>query len=139
MSIADHKALTLQIFDTFNTHDPVATADLFALDAVLHDVAVQHPAVGRDQIAEIYARHLAALPDTTVRIERLVAEGDTVAAEWQLRATHKGRLLGIPPTGRPVVVSGVSLLRFRDGLPVADTRIWDYAGLLRQIGLLPSR
>lgn len=139
MSIADNKALTLRIFDTFNTHNAAATAALFAPDAVLNDVAVSRPAVGREQIAEVYARHLVAIPDTLVRVERLVAEGETVAAEWTIRGTHQGRLLGIPATGRAVTIIGVSLIRFRDGLPVADTRVWDFAGLLRQIGLLPGR
>ena len=139
MSIADHKALTLRIFDTFNTHDAGATAALFAHDAVLHDVAVARPAVGREQIAGVYARHLVAIPDTLARVERMVAEGDTVVAEWTIRGTHRGRLLGIPATGRAVTIAGVSLIRFREGAPVADSRMWDLAGLLRQIGLLPSR
>jgi steroid delta-isomerase-like uncharacterized protein len=139
MSTADHKALTLLLFDTFNTHDAAATAALFAPDAVLDDVAAPHRAVGRDAIAGVYERHLAAIPDTRVQLERMVAEGDTVAAEWTLRGTHQGRLLGIPATGKPIAVTGISILRFRDGAPVADTRVWDYAGLLRQLGLLPGR
>jgi steroid delta-isomerase-like uncharacterized protein len=139
MSIADRKALTLRIFDTFNTHDAEATAALFAPDAVLSDIAVARPAVGRAQIAAVYGRHLVAIPDTLVRVERMVAEGETVVAEWTIGGTHQGRLLGIPATGRPVSIAGVSIIRFREGAPVADTRIWDLAGLLRQIGLLPRR
>lgn len=139
MSIADHKAQLLRIFDTFNTHDAAATAALFAPDAVLSDVAVPRPAVGRAQIADVYARHLVAIPDTLVRVERLVGEGETVVAEWTITGTHKGPLMGIPATGRAVTISGVSIVRFRDGMPAADTRIWDLAGLLRQIGLLPRR
>jgi steroid delta-isomerase-like uncharacterized protein len=139
MSIADHKALTLGIFDCFNTHDAAATAALFAPDAVLDDVAAPRRAVGRAQIAEVYARLLIAIPDAAVKVERMVAEGDTVVVEWTLRGAHQGRLLGIPATGRPITVTGVSIIRFRDGAPVADTRVWDLAGLLRQIGLLPSR
>lgn len=139
MSIADHKAMAQQIFDSFNSHDPVATAALFAADAVLDDVAAPGRLVGREQIAAVYARNLAAFPDATARVERMVAEGDTVVVEWTLRGTHKGRLLGIPATGRPITITGVSLMRFREGRPVADTRVWDLGGLLRQIGLLPSR
>lgn len=139
MSTADHKALTLQIFDTYNTRDAAATAALFAADAVLDDVAAPRRAAGREQIARVYAALLAAFPDLEVQVERMVAEGDTVVAHWTLRGTHRGPLLGIPATGRPIAVTGVSIIRFREGAPVADTRVWDYAGLLRQIGLLPSR
>jgi steroid delta-isomerase-like uncharacterized protein len=139
MSVADLKARTQQIFDTFNTHDAERTAALFAEDAVLHDSGVSRPAVGPRQIAALYARHYAAIPDAHVRVDRMIAEADTVVVEWTSSGTHRGRLMGIPPTGKSVSVKGISLIRYRSGLAIADTRIWDLAGLLRQIGLLPSQ
>jgi steroid delta-isomerase-like uncharacterized protein len=139
MSVADLKARTQQIFDTFNTHDAEGTAALFAEDAVLHDSSVGQPAVGPRQIAALYARHYAAIPDAHVRVDRMIAEADTVVVEWTSSGTHRGKLMGIPPTGKPVSYKGVSFIRYRSGLAIADTRVWDLAGLLRQIGLLPSQ
>ena len=139
MSVADLKARTQQIFDTFNTHDAEGTAALFAEDAVLHDSGVARPAVGPQQIAALYTRHYAAIPDAHVRVDRMVAEADTVVVEWTSSGTHRGKLMGIPPTGKQVNFKGVSLIRYRSGLAIADTRVWDLAGLLRQIGLLPSQ
>ena len=139
MSVADLKARTQQIFDTFNTHDAEATAALFAEDAVLEDSSVAHPAVGPQQIAALYARHYAAIPDAHVQVDRMVAEFDTVVVEWTSSGTHRGKLLGIPPTGKRINFKGVSLIRYRSGLAIADTRLWDLAGLLRQIGLLPGQ
>jgi steroid delta-isomerase-like uncharacterized protein len=139
MSIADLKARTQQIFDTFNTHDAVATAAFFADNAELHDSGAARPALGPHQIAMVYAMHYAAIPDAYVRIDRMVAEHDTVVVDWTSSGTHRGKLMGIPPTGKRVSFKGVSIIRYRNGLAIADTRIWDLAGLLRQIGLLPSR
>jgi steroid delta-isomerase-like uncharacterized protein len=139
MSIADRKALTQRIFDTFNTRDAAATAGLFDPQATLEDVAVPRRVVGTAAIAAVYERHFAAIPDAYVRVERMVAEGETVVAEWTSAGTHLGPLMGIPATGRALSVKGVSIIRFRGTTPVADTRVWDLAGLLRQIGLLPSR
>src|SRR5262245_47986915 len=139
MSVADLKARTQQIFDTFNTHDADATAAFFAADAVLLDSCVSRPAVGPQQIAALYARHYAAIPDALVRVDRMVAETDTVVVEWTSSGTHRGKLLGIPPTAKRVSFKGVSVIRYRSSLVIADTRVWDLAGLLRQIGLLPSQ
>jgi steroid delta-isomerase-like uncharacterized protein len=139
MSVADLKARTQQIFDLFNAHDVQSASTYFAADAELRDVAVARPAVGPQQIASIYARQLDAIPDSVVRVERMVAEGDMVAVEWTLSGTHRGRMLGIPATGKPVSFKGVSMLRYRTNMVVTDTRIWDLAGLLRQIGLLPRQ
>ena len=69
----------------------------------------------------------------------MVAEGDMVAVEWTLSGTHRGRMLGIPATSKSVSFKGVSMLRYRTNMVVADTRVWDLAGLLRQIGLLPRQ
>lgn len=139
MSVADLKARTQQIFDTFNTHDAAATAALFADDAEVRDAGVARPAIGVDQIAAIYARHFAAFPDAYVHVDRLIAEGDTVVAEWTYGGVHQGRFMGIPPTGKHISFTGVSIIRFRAGMAVSDVRMWDLAGLLRQIGLLPSQ
>ena len=138
MSIADLKARTQQIFDMFNTHDPVAAAAHFADDAELRDAAIPRSVVGREAIAAVYSRNFAAFPDAHVRVDRMVAEGDTVAVEWTLAGTHRGKMMGIPATGKSICFNGISMIRFRQNMAVADTRLWDLAGLLRQLGLLPS-
>lgn len=138
MSIADLKARTQQIFDMFNTHDPAAAAAHFADGAELRDSAIERPIVGRQAIAAVYARHFAAFPDTHVRVDRMIGEGTTVAVEWTLTGTHRGKIMGLAATGRPISFKGISVIRYRANLAVADTRMWDLAGLLRQIGALPG-
>jgi steroid delta-isomerase-like uncharacterized protein len=139
MSVADLKARTQQIFDMFNTHDPAAAAAHFASDAELRDTATLRPIVGREAIAAVYARNFAAFPDANVRVDRMVAEGDTVVVEWTLSGTHRGAMMGIPATGKPICFKGVSLIRYRANMAIMDMRMWDFAGLLRQIGLLPGQ
>lgn len=139
MSVADLKARTQQIFDTFNAHDATAAAAFFAEDAVLHDSGAPRPAVGPREIAVLYARHYAALPDAHVHVDRMIAECDMVVVEWTSSGTHRGSMMGIPATGKHISFKGISILRYRNGAVAADTRIWDLAGLLRQLGLLPSQ
>jgi steroid delta-isomerase-like uncharacterized protein len=139
MSVADLKARTQQIFDTFNTHDAGATAAFFAEGAELYDSSVARPTIGPRQIAALYLRHYTAIPDAHVHVDRMVAESNTVAVEWTSTGTHRGKLMGIPPTGKWVSYKGISIIRYRNGIAVADTRMWDLAGLLRQIGLLATQ
>jgi steroid delta-isomerase-like uncharacterized protein len=139
MSIADLKARTQQIFDMFNTHDPDAAAAHFAEVAELRDSAGERPIVGRQAIAAVYVRHFAAFPDSCVRVDRMLAESDTVAVEWTLTATHQGKILGFPATGKTICVKGISIIRYRGNMAVSDTRMWDLAAMLRQIGLLPGQ
>jgi predicted ester cyclase len=68
-----------------------------------------------------------------------VAEGDRVAGQFSIRGTHAGRLLGIPPTGKPVNVGVMVIARFDShGKWVEDWACWDQLGLLQQIGVVPA-
>jgi hypothetical protein len=44
----------------------------------------------------------------------------------------------IPPTGRRIAVCGISLLTIEGGRISRGLYVWDVAGLLRSIGLLPE-
>jgi hypothetical protein len=61
-----------------------------------------------------------------------------VVSDWQAEGTHQGPIMNIPPTGRRVQVRGVSILEVKDGLIVRGQYIWDLAGMLRHMGLLPE-
>lgn len=57
-------------------------------------------------------------PDLRIAVEQQVAEGEWVATRITARATHLGDWLGIKPTGKLVVITGVNLDRIVNGLIV---------------------
>jgi len=74
-----------------------------------------------------------------VLVSRTVGQGQVVD-EMIIRFTHSVRmdwlLPGIPPTGKPVELPLVAIIRF-EGDKIAHEHIyWDQASLLVQIGLL---
>jgi predicted ester cyclase len=77
-------------------------------------------------------------PDVVSIIEDLIAEGNKVAVRWRARATHQGEYVGIPPTGKEVEFTGISVYRI-EGDRIAES--WteeDDLGLMRQIGAVPE-
>ena len=84
------------------------------------------------------ATYLAAFPDLHFTVEDTVIQGERVVQVWRAHATHRGPLMNIPGTGRRIAVRGASLLTFREGKLYRAAYIWDVAGLLRAIGLLPE-
>jgi predicted ester cyclase len=70
--------------------------------------------------------------------EEMVVQGNRVAVVWKARGTHQGTLMNIPATGRPVAVRGVTLLTVAEGKVSRALYLWDVAGLLRDLGLLPE-
>ena len=62
----------------------------------------------------------AALPDSRMEIEDLVAEGDAVVARFTMQATHAGSLMGESPTGKKFSVRGLTYYRLANGRIVED-------------------
>lgn len=89
-----------------------------------HVVGQIHPDVG-----ELHYRE--AFPDLEITFDEQFAAGDRVVDRWTGRGTHEGELMGIPPTGRSVTASGISIHR------IAETwNTYDAAGMLRQVGAI---
>ena len=51
------------------------------------------------------------LPDFTIQIEDIFAEGDHVITRVMGRGTHLGEWMGIKPTGREVRLRGINIDR----------------------------
>jgi steroid delta-isomerase-like uncharacterized protein len=76
-----------------------------------------------------------SFPDLRYALEELIAEGDIVAVRYSFRGTHKGEsYLGIPPSGKTILVRGMDFYRLRDGRIVEHWDNVDELGMLTQLG-----
>ena len=82
--------------------------------------------------------YLNAAPDLRVTIEDLVAEDDKVGVRRSYEGTHRGELLGIPATGKPVRVGSISIFRLAEGRIVEIWEQLDLLFLMQQLGVLPA-
>jgi steroid delta-isomerase-like uncharacterized protein len=129
--------LMARLVRAWNAHDVEAIAACYAPDYIGVDVAQATPLRGSHSARSAAARYLRAFPDLQLTGDWLIQD-TRVALIWTLRGTHQGRLLRIPPSGRAIMVRGVSVLTVRDGRITEGISIWDVAGFLRVIGLLPE-
>jgi predicted ester cyclase len=74
------------------------------------------------------------LSDLACTVTRQLVAGDQVVTRWEARGTHHGEWAGIPPTGNPIVITGISLFTCRDGKILEQTIEYDLLGMLRQMG-----
>jgi predicted ester cyclase len=81
----------------------------------------------------------AALPDWHSDLDQLVQEDDIVVERFTASGTHTGaELMGVPATGRTIVLAGINVFRIADGRIVERWGRLDELGLLRQLGLVPA-
>ena len=118
MANEGYKALTVRLYATiaevFRTGNSALLDPLLAPDMVDH-AAPSGPVVGREPGKQLIATYARAFPDTTLTVDLMVAEADTVAAFVSYRSTHTGPFMGHAPTGKPVRVTGMDSMRYRDG------------------------
>jgi steroid delta-isomerase-like uncharacterized protein len=127
-------------------HDLLAAfnaGDLAALDRIVAADFIDHtPLPGlqsdREGLKQAVTQFRAAFGDAHWSAEQLVANHDTIAARLTFRGTHRGEILGIPPTGQPVEIGGVAIYRISGGHVMEEWASRDLFGLKRQLGAIPS-
>jgi steroid delta-isomerase-like uncharacterized protein len=110
--------------------------ELFAGDYTGHDTS--GGTFGRDEFREGVRAMLAAFSDRQVEIADQLTDRDRVATRWRTTATHSGDFNGIPATGRQISLTGISIDRLAGGKIVESWEVTDDAGLMRQLGVLPT-
>ena len=130
--------LVRELLEAWNTHDIERIKTFYAPEYEGVDVGQAEPQRGPQSVPRNVERYLRAFPDLRFVEEDLVTQGGRAVLVWKAYATHRGRLMNIPPTGRNISVRGASVLAVEDGKVVRGLYVWDVAGLLRSIGLLPE-
>ncbi len=139
MTTEENKAISRRVGEEiFNGGDLDLADELYAPDYVLHDPSLPEDLHGPEGLKRYVAMTRAAFPDARVTVEDQVAEGDKVVDRWTARGTHTGEFMGIPPTGRRIEVSGVTISRFAGGKIAEDWYQGDDLGMMRQLGVIPS-
>jgi steroid delta-isomerase-like uncharacterized protein len=123
---------------TINDHDVEAFADLFAEDAVVESpLGGTHQ--GRAAIAAVAGAFVGALSDATFAEDALIIDGDHVVQVLTVSGTDTGGLMGMAPSGRPAQLPMVVVCQLADGLITHERRIYDFTGMLVQIGVLKAK
>jgi predicted ester cyclase len=120
--------------------------DAKAIDRLLDPDAIAHGISGADgkeprgpaEFKDFHQRFLTAFPNLVISVEDTVSEGDKIAARCTVRAKHEGEGLGFAATGKQVEITGMCILRTRDGKSVEAWNNFDFLKMHSQMGTLSS-
>jgi predicted ester cyclase len=116
--------------------------DLSVLDELMAPDCIEHQrglAPGRAGAAETVTTLHRWMSSFELRIVDIVAAGDKVWSLNRASGVNTGTIMGNPPTGKPVEVDVIDIVRFKDGKVVEHWGIADQLGMLIQLGLVPAR
>ncbi len=138
LSNGDGRVMAEKVIAAWNSHEPDRILAIYAPGYRGVDVAQARPIEGARGMAQMMLRYTRAFPDLTYTLVDSVGQDDRLVLHWIARGTHRGTIMNIPPTGRTIEVRGVSIMKI-EGERVREGHIvWDLAGLLRSMGLLPE-
>ena len=124
-----------QYFDAWNRRDAGAVLAMFAADGTYCD-----PTSGGRLRGEALAGYMnglwSAFPDLSFEIASAGAAGpDLVAAQWIMRGTNTGSMMGLPPTGKSITVAGADFIRIAGGKIQTVDGYFDSRAIPDQLGL----
>jgi steroid delta-isomerase-like uncharacterized protein len=122
----------------YDNLDAAALASGYA-DTCLVDSPTGGTHTGRAAVQKVLQAVFDAFLDMKVRTDSLVIDGNRVAQALSIEGTNMGGFLGLSASGKPFRVAAVFLYEFKDRRIVRERRIYDFTGLLTQIGVLKTK
>ncbi|MFE3059474.1 ester cyclase [Nocardia sp. NPDC059239] len=140
MSAEQNKALIEQyIKRVWNEGDWSFAEEIVDPDVVFHDqIREGRFPPGRAGMRAAMEVVRTGMPDFTLDVHEMIAEGDLVVIRWSSTATHAGMFNGFPATGRVATLYAISMVRIADGRIVEGWQEADQLGMGRQMGMVPD-
>jgi steroid delta-isomerase-like uncharacterized protein len=138
MTREEVSALLVRRHDALLKHDWIAFGDLYSETARL-DSPLAGSVSGRDAVIRASEAFFTAFPDAVITEDTPAIDGDRASIVAEVVGTHVGEILGLPPTGRAFRIPVAFIIELRDQQIVYERRIYDFTGLLVQIGVLRAK
>jgi steroid delta-isomerase-like uncharacterized protein len=134
---AEDEAVVRRFYEEMNNgRKNELAAELFSVDHKMHDPQVP-TADGPDGMAATVSTYQTGV-NGHWQIDDIFSSGDRVTVRWTGRGEHVAELNGIPPTGKKIEVSAISIHRMAGGKIAETWEVWDTLGFLQQLGVVPA-
>ena len=138
MSTEENKALVHRFYEEVFNKKNLAGIDAFVDPHIIEHALPPGLPAGSEGTRQFIGMYLAAFPDLHLTVEDIIADGDEVTARFTIHGTHRGELMGIPPTGQQATVTGIQIVRIVGGRITENWVNFDALGMMQQLGVIPA-
>jgi|SRR5215472_14131424 len=139
MTRADLERLIDRYLAAVNRHDRHTLAALYSVDCRIESPLFASMQ-GRAALESSYQQFFTIFPDSEFKRESAVIDPPTLAVTTLNTATHEGEIFGLAPTHKRIEFRMVWLVTVdEEGLIASERRVYDFTGLLVQLGVLRAR
>jgi predicted ester cyclase len=109
-------AVSRRCFEEVISEGKLEVAEELVTPATRVYVPFTHPGHGVVGLQKIATSLRGGFPDIHIEIDDIIAVDDKVVLRWKTtRQTHTGMYRGLPPTGKEVRITGMTIFRFENG------------------------
>jgi steroid delta-isomerase-like uncharacterized protein len=120
MGFEENEKALMRAVEAWNSGDVASYLELYSEDIKLHAGAYDFP--DKAAVAGMYTGFHAAVPGVQLEIHDAFGGGERLACRYTVMGTQTGELMGIPPSGKEISMTGITIMHFENGT-VAER--WD--------------
>ena len=132
------KIIRDRVLEIWNDGNLALIDEVYAPEAIVRTSHIPIPIKGLEAIKNCIVSTRTAFPDFHMRFEEIIIKGDRVVTRWTSEGTNTGTLrmafINIPPTGKKVRFSGVSISRIEKRKTVEEIIVSNVLEMYQQLG-----
>lgn len=135
----DLQAIVERHLDTWQRHDVPALAGFHSPDGVVES-PMYGTRRGRTEIEDAYRAFFRSFPDARMDREAILIDPPNVAIFITVGGTQSDEFFGLRGTTKHIDIRSARFMQFNDdGSIVHERRIYDFTGVLVQLGVLRAK
>jgi steroid delta-isomerase-like uncharacterized protein len=107
------EAALFRAVEAWNSGDVDSYLELYDEGIKLHSGTYDYP--DKKSVDSMYRGFFAATSGLRLDIHETFGHEDKLAARYTVTGTLTGELMGIPPTGQKIAITGITIMHFEDG------------------------
>ncbi|MFO8148514.1 MAG: ester cyclase [Gillisia sp.] len=93
---------------------------------------------GIEAFKAYYQNFLTGFSNIKFTVEEILGSGNKIVKHWNFKGNHTGDFFGIPATGKPVDISGVTIAKMKNGKIAQEQDFMDNMAFMQQLGLVSN-
>ena len=140
MADADIETIARRFIQAWNAGQRHIVDELAAPNLTVSYSHYPEPYQGPQAFKNMLARTHRFFPDLTIEVHNVVAAENQAVVHWSYRGTFReGEMFGVPASGQPVEVTGMTMYEIEDGAVQREEGVVDNLALMQQLGLAPGQ
>jgi steroid delta-isomerase-like uncharacterized protein len=137
MTVQENRDAVLRFWkEVFNKRNFDLANQMFTKDYVYHGAGGQD-IPGVENLKQFLGMYFKAFPDLRAEVEDIFGEDNKLVSRVMCYGTHKGELMGMPPTGKQIAIRVICVNRFAGSKIAEDWELPDLFGMMQQLGAIP--